>query len=179
MAEAEWMALALIGTPMSMVGSIFRTDVFRRCREWLKFPMWHDRLMLAEMGLHGAVISLPWIGGHYRVSAQQLSGRLWQTQNNEVADASSTILRWCGEAGIAVKEFWVDRICTAGREDRLSFLQLLKAAVPAADYGEIKAASERRLQIRLHTSRLDALGVPPSVAAAIRHVNQLVGRRRG
>ena len=34
----EWMALALVGTPLSVIGSIFRTDTFRQCAEWRRFP---------------------------------------------------------------------------------------------------------------------------------------------
>jgi glycosyltransferase involved in cell wall biosynthesis len=176
---AEWMALGLITTPLSMVGSIFRREVFAKCRQWLSFPLWHDRLMLAEMGLHADVISLPWIGGHYRVSANQLSGQLWQNQREEFLSASLAILAACRAAGVGVEEFWIDRICTADRADRLTYLQLLSAALPSGDYDRIKSACEARLQVRLHTSRLDRLGLPRPVAAAVRSLNQFLGSRLG
>ena len=63
--RAEWQALALVTTPNSVIGSIFRTDAFRKCRTWTSYPIWHDRLMLGETGLHGDVVTL-WIAGHYR-----------------------------------------------------------------------------------------------------------------
>ena len=34
--RAEWMGLGLVGTPNSIVGSVFRTSAFRKCREWIR-----------------------------------------------------------------------------------------------------------------------------------------------
>ena len=64
----EWMALAVTGTPLSIVGAIFKSAAFRKCRHWHDFPLWHDRLMLAEMGLHGDV-------DQHAVDRRLLSGR--------------------------------------------------------------------------------------------------------
>jgi glycosyltransferase involved in cell wall biosynthesis len=177
--RTEWMALALITTPMSIVGSIFRTDVFRRCRDWVSFPVWHDRLMLAEMGRHGRVVTLPWIAGYYRVGESQLSGRLWAHQGDEIIEASKRVLLWCRDDGTPVLEFWVDRICTSTRPQRVTFLQLLQAALPPTDYQAVKLAAERRLGVRLHTSRLERLGVPAFAAEAVRRFHAGLGRHLG
>jgi glycosyltransferase involved in cell wall biosynthesis len=177
--RTEWMALSLITTPMSMVGSVMRSEVLARCPSWMRFPLWHDRVMLAELGLHGSVLSLPWIGGHYRVGPQQLSGQLWQKHADEFLDTSNLVLEWCEAFAVPVKDYWIDRICAAERADRVTYLQLLARAVPAALYHDIKSTSEARLGVRLHTSRLERLGVPRRLAAAARGVHQLLGRRLG
>src|SRR5262245_45350502 len=127
--RAEWMALALVTTPNSVIGSVFRTAVFRRCHAWKAFPIWHDRLMLGEMGLHGAVVTLPWIAGHYRTGDWQLSGRLWQPDMTEFRKATEVVLGWCEANGIAVIPFWVDHICAAPARDRLLYLQMLRGAL--------------------------------------------------
>ena len=172
---AEWLALASVTTPLSIVGSVFQADVFRRCERWRAFPIWHDRLMLAEMGLHGRVISLPWIGGHYRVSGGQLSGQLWQKDLRELLDSSVSILAMCEAAGVRVADFWVDHICEAPTMERLPYLRLLHRGLPQELFDDIKARCERRLQKRLPMGRLDRLGMPKPVADAVRWLDRRLG----
>lgn len=177
--QAEWMALALVTTPLSMVGSLFDADTFNRCQHWKSFPLWHDRLMMAEMGLHGRVVSLPWIGGHYRVSASQLSVQLWQPDMTEFREVSNLILQLCVLAGVPVIAFWIDQICTAQPEERILYLQMLKTAVAGDVFQQIKQESERRLQLRLHLGgRLDRIGVPQPLARFVRVLDRFLTSRR-
>ncbi len=177
--QAEWMGLALAATPMSIVGSVFQVDAFRRCRDWTGFPIWHDRLMLGEMGRHGQVISLPWIGGHYRTGAGQLSRALWQPDMSEFQQATAVVLGWCDRDGIPVREFWVDHICAATADDRILYLRMLHAALDAPTYRDIRQRCEARLQTRLHLGgRMNRLGIPAPVAALLQLAERLIERRR-
>jgi glycosyltransferase involved in cell wall biosynthesis len=178
-ARDEWMGLALTATPMSIIGSVFQTAAFRRCRQWTGYPIWHDRLMLAEMGRHGRVISLPWIGGHYRTGQFQLSRALWQPDLTEYRQASQVVLEWCDHDGIPVREFWVDHICASGADDRILYLRMLHHSVDAATYRDIKRRCEERLQVRLHLGgRMNRLGVPAPVVALLQLAERLIDRRR-
>jgi len=176
--QAEWMALALTTTPLSIVGSVFRAEPFRNCQSWNAFPLWHDRLMLAEIGLHGRVISLPWIAGYYRVGTSQLSVQLWTTDMKEFAAVSGLILDLCASKNIPVIEFWIEQICQAPPAERVLYLQMLNAAVPSEVFQTIKAQSEGRLHTRLYLGRLDRLGIPRAVADLIRRIDRLVGSRQ-
>lgn len=176
-ASAEWMALASVTTPNSIVGSVFRRDAFSRCHDWKKFPIWHDRLMLGEMGLHGTVYSLPWIGGHYRTGKFQLSGQLWQTDMTEFRQATTVVLGWCAQHSIPVADFWVDHICTSPDIERVIFLQMVRGSFERAQFLDIKRRCEARLQAPLHLSRLDRLGVPAPIASLLRTVDRLITRR--
>lgn len=176
--QAEWMALALTTTPLSMVGSVFRTETFKRCQHWKSFPLWHDRLMMAEMGLHGRVTSLPWIGGYYRVGDSQLSARLWTTDLKEFTSVTQLLLDLCVSNGIPVAEFWIEQICQAQPDERVMYLQMIKAALPSGMFLEIKSRSEERLQTRLHLGgRLDRLGIPQPIAALLRGIDRFVAGR--
>lgn len=176
-AQDEWMALASVTTPNSIVGSIFRRDAFSRCHDWKAFPIWHDRLMLGEMGLHGSVYTLPWIGGHYRTGQFQLSGQLWQTDMSEFRQATGVVLGWCRQHDIPVADFWVDHICAATGQERVIFLQMVRASFDRAQFADIRRRCEARLQAPIHLSRLDRLGVPAPVASLLRTVDRLITRR--
>jgi glycosyltransferase involved in cell wall biosynthesis len=177
--RTEWMALSLTTTPLSMVGSIFHAETFAQCRHWRRFPLWHDRLMLAEMGLHGGVVSLPWIGGYYRVGSFQLSGRLWTTDLKEALAVSDLLLEMCRERNIPVLDFWVDRLCEAEPDDRLAYLHMLSRALGPAQFEDIKGRAEARLNIRLHLGgRLDRLGVPRPLLKILRDFDRVVIRRQ-
>jgi glycosyltransferase involved in cell wall biosynthesis len=176
---AEWMALGLVTTPLSIVGSLFHAETFRRCDNWKRFPLWHDRLMMAEMGFHGGVISLPWIGGYYRESANQLSGQLWANHSAEFLEVSALLTARCEAEGIPVLAFWVDQICQATPDERILYLQMIKRAATAAVFQQIKQESEARLQTRLHLGgRLDRLAVPAPVAEFVRGVDRFIRSRR-
>lgn len=175
----EWMALALVGTPLSVIGSIFRTEPFRKCVEWHRFPVWHDRLMLGEMGMHGAIVSLPWIAGYYRVGEGQLSHALWNNDPNEFKTVTTVVLEMCRRKGFPVIEFWINQLCAADPDARIAYLLMLNRALPTADYDAIKTGAEQRLQTRLHLGgRLDRLGVPKPVAELIRALDRNIIRRQ-
>jgi hypothetical protein len=135
--------------------------------------------MLAEMGLHGAVESLPWIGGYYRVSDGQLSGRLWRENSAEFRTASDLILTLSAKAGIPVVDFWIDHLCIAPDDERSVYLRLLQTAVPEEQFTVIRRACERRLKTRLPLTRLERLRVPRLLADLVRDLDRAVaGRHR-
>ena len=175
--RTEWMALGLVATPNSIVGSVFRTEAFRRCRTWTSYPIWHDRLMLAEMGLHGTVLTLPWIAGHYRTGEWQLSGRIWHEGLGEFAKATAAVFAWCSANNIDVIRFWIDQICTAPEGDRLLYLQMIRSALEPAVFEDIKRQCEARLNMRLPLGRLERLGIPAPVVALLRGVDRRLSRR--
>lgn len=178
--RTEWMSLALVGTPLSIVGSVFRADAFRACTEWHAFPLWHDRLMMGEMGLRGRIVSLPWIAGHYRVGEFQLSGALWTNDRSEFKAVTDVVLQMCAGHGIAVEEFWVEQICDADPGARIDYLHMLHGALHEPRYDAIKHRAEQRLGVRLHLGgRLDRLGVPRPVADWLRTIDRVVIRRQG
>lgn len=172
----EWMALGLVATPNSIVGSVFRTSTFRKCRAWLAYPIWHDRLMLAEMGLHGGVLTLPWIAGHYRTSDWQLSGQIWQSDMSEFRAVSSVVMAWCVANQIDVVRFWIDQICTAVPGERLLYLQMVRSALDPATFEGIKRDCEARLDTRLPLGRLERLGLPAPLVALLRRVDRRLNR---
>jgi len=174
----EWLALSLVATPNSIVGSVFRRDAFRQCREWLAYPIWHDRLMLAEMGLHGRVLTLPWIAGAYRTGDWQLSGRIWQPDMSEFKKATAAVMAWCAANGIDVIRFWVDHICAAADSERLLYLQMVQGALEPAAFESIKKTCETRLQTRLALGRLERLGIPAPLVALLRSVDRRLLHRR-
>lgn len=177
--STEWMALSLVGTPLSVIGSIFRTEEFRKCHEWHRFPVWHDRLMLGEIGIHGAIVSLPWIAGYYRVGNAQLSRALWDSDPTEFKTVSGVVLEMSRRKGIPVIEFWIDQLCAAEPGARISYLHMLNRALPEAGYEAIKTRTEQRLQTRLHLGgRLDRLGVPKPMAEFLRTIDRTIIRRR-
>ena len=175
--RTEWMALASVTTPNSIVGSLFRADAFHKCQDWKAFPIWHDRLMLAEMGLHGTVVTLPWIAGHYRTGRGQLSVKLWQPEMTEFRAATAAVLGWCHAHEIPLADFWVDHICDATSEERIVYLQMIRGSFDRERFLDIKRRCEQRLQVRLHLSRLDRLGVPAPLASLLRSVDRLLTSR--
>ena len=177
--RTEWMALALTGTPLSIVGAIFDTAAFRQCSRWHEFPLWHDRLMLGEMGLHGAVISLPWIAGHYRVGDFQLSGKLWDNDRTEFKAATQAVLEMSSARQIPVFDFWIDYICNTEPDRRTPYLRMLHTALSTAQFTQLRRACEARLQIRLPLTRLERLRVPDAVASFVRELDRaLAGKPR-
>lgn len=178
--RTEWMALALTGTPLSIVGAVFHAETFRRCRHWRQFPLWHDRLMLAEMGLHGAVISLPWVAGYYRVGEFQLSAKLSAEDGGEFRAVSDLLVTIADEHQIPALDFWVDQLCAASDDERMTYLEMLFRALREPQYEMIKTRAEQRLQRRLHMGgRLDRLGVPRSLINVLRVVDRTLVRRKG
>jgi len=175
----EWLALSVIATPLALTGSVFDASAFRQCRRWLDFPLWHDRLMLAEMGIHGRVRSLPWIGGHYRVSDSQLSGQLWAKHHAEFKHASQALLDLCGAHDIPVIDFWIEHLCTVPRHERGVYLRLLKEALSAEDFSAIRKRCEARLGTRLTLTRLERLRVPAGIASLIRKLDRVLTQRGG
>ncbi len=177
--RAEYMAMTLVSTPMDIVGSVFQRAAFRDCQEWHAFPMWHDRLMLGEMGIRGAVMSLPWVAGYYRVGEFQLSHALSSGGADEFRQVSEVVLRICRTHQIPVADFWVEQLCDADASGRIEYLQMLNRALAEPVFADIKGRAEQRLGVRLHLGgRLDRLGVPTPVANLLRAIDRRVIRRQ-
>ena len=173
----EWLALSLITTPLSITGSVFRRDAFARCRRWLGFPLWHDRLMLAEMGLHGTVASLPWIGGHYRINRSQLSQQLWEQHTDEFRAVTATVLEMAATANAPVIDFWADLLCEVPHFERGIYLRQLNTALPGDRFTQLRTTCERRLGHRLPLTRLERLRIPRVLADLVRDLDRrLAGR---
>ena len=135
--------------------------------------------MLGEMGMHGAIVSLPWIAGYYRVGAEQLSRALWDNDPDEFRTVSGVVLEMSRRKGIQVSEFWIDLLCAAEPDARIAYLFMLNRALRAPEYDVIKAGAEQRLQTRLHLGgRLDRLGVPKPIADLVRAFDRAVIRRQ-
>jgi glycosyltransferase involved in cell wall biosynthesis len=137
----EWLALALVSTPLSLIGSVFKHDVFERIESWKKYHIWGDRLLLAEMVLHGRVLALPWVGGYYRTGSHQLNNENPEINKREFAAVTAEILHICRERSLPVEEFWVDQLLRSSREQRLQFLKLLRVALPTSVFKRILQGS--------------------------------------
>lgn len=176
--RTEWMALSLTGTPVSIVGAIFQAEAFRKCRHWHDFPLWHDRLMLAEMGLHGDVISMPWIAGYYRVGESQLSAQLWDSHRNELRESTAVVLEMAASAELQVIPFWVDFIASTRADLRPSYLRMLQTAMAPPQFEELRRACERRLGSRLPLTRLERFRVPSAIATLVRGLDRALAKPR-
>jgi hypothetical protein len=64
----------------------------------------------AEMGLHGDVLSLPWIGGYRRIGEHQTFHLSGETYGREPDSATRDILDLCEKRNLPVLEFWVAQI---------------------------------------------------------------------
>lgn len=175
--RTEWMALSLTGTPLSIIGGIFDAATFRKCDAWRGFPLWHDRLMLAEMGIHGNVVSLPWIGGYYRVGSFQLSGQLWTNDRREFREVSNVVLELSRHANLPVVDYWIDRICAASPEQRTTYLRMLSTSLTAPQFASIRGTCEQRLSTRLPLTRLERLRVPPALANLVRELDRVIASK--
>ncbi len=151
--KAEWLALSLVSVPVSVLGAVFQHDVYRRCELWKSYQWWADRLLLAEMGLHGDVLSLPWVGGYYRVGMQQHKFRLPETDDRNFSQISELItkdiLDICEREKIPVIEFWAEQIRLSPLRQRARYLHLLKKALPSTFYDSILRDSNMEVKTRL------------------------------
>jgi glycosyltransferase involved in cell wall biosynthesis len=167
----EWQAAVLIGTPFSMVGSIFRTSAFLECDEWKKYPLWHDRVWCHEIGTRGGVITVPWFSGYFRVSPNQLSGRLSESHGDEFRKVSMLVWERSNAAGNSVRDFWYDYLCTASPQRRSHFIRLLRGALPPAEFLNLKKQCEQSLKTRITLGgRIGSLHLPWKIEAAIRQI---------
>jgi glycosyltransferase involved in cell wall biosynthesis len=169
--QTEWMALALVTTPLSLIGSVFQSDSFRLVDQLYKsYMVWGDRLLLAEMGVLGGVLSLPWVGGYYRTGEHQTNQKLGQAHRHEFSMITQDILNLCKEHGIPVIEFWIEQICLSTPEHRVHYLDLLKKALPSPLYEEILHSAEASLKTRIKIGRLEQWGTPRRIANLIRKI---------
>lgn len=146
--SVEWLAMALINTPLCLIGSVFKRSAFLNCSgDWTSFGMWGDRLLLAEMARHGDVFVLPWIGGHYRTHAAQLNQGNEQENELQFHRVTKKILAICEREQIPVQDFWIDQLGHALGHERDYYLSRLKFALPPSTYREIRFRAAQRIKL--------------------------------
>lgn len=161
----EWLALALVTTPLSLIGSVFRRDAFDRCELWNHYQIWADRLFLAEMALHGDVVSLPWVGGYYRIGEHQTNYQLSNTYRYEFDLVSQDILDLCKERDIPILDFWAKYLGCCSQTQRELYSRLLKRTLSSAALDELKQALPANVR---NIGRLEQWGVPRPIADVAR-----------
>jgi glycosyltransferase involved in cell wall biosynthesis len=142
----EWLALALINTPLSLIGSVFQRDAFLRCgEEWKQYEIWADRLFMAQMAIQGDVFSLPWIGGHYRTHVAQLNSQNMRLNQEEFHRVTQAILKICAERELPIRKFWADHLSHVAVYERDHYLRRLKFALPRSMYKDIRHEAAKRV----------------------------------
>ena len=134
--------------------------------------------MLGEMGLHGNVVTLPWIAGQYRTGEWQLSSQLWQPDMTRVQAGDSggaDLVRRQRHPGDPV----LDRphLRRSGQPARDVPAVAARRAGPDR-FAEIKRQCESRLGTRLNLGRLERLGIPGPIAELLRMADRRLMRRR-
>lgn len=170
----EWLALSLIGVPLSVVGSVFRYETLRDCKLLQRRLATQDRPLLAEMGLYGDVLSLPWIGGYIRGHEQRTS-RLWgKSYDHENVLITGDLLEACEERDLPVLGFWVDQLCLSKPGQRKIYLAQLRKKLPHWAYAEIRDGVEKRSS--RPAGRLDRWSIPRHLAGPLRTARSYLSR---
>lgn len=172
--RTEWLALALVTTPLSLIGSVFQRSAFDRCELWRRYQMWADRSFLAEMALYGDVVSLPWIGGYYRTGEHQTNHQQSEIYGYEFDLVTQDILALCKEWNLPVIEFWADQLRRSTYPQKEKYSVMLKRTLPPAAYQELKELLPPEMR---GTGRLERWGVPESIADLLRTVRHPVRMR--
>lgn len=147
----EWLALNLLTSRFSLVGSVFQYEAYRRCELQKRYEIAGDRVLLAEMALHGEVLSLPWIGGYIRRGEYR---DLWggsrdrEVERYEVAQQTRDVLDLCEKRNLRVLEFWVDQICLSEYKQQRFYLSELRKWLPSFAYTTIQDAVYAKLGTR-------------------------------
>jgi glycosyltransferase involved in cell wall biosynthesis len=150
---SEWLALNLLTSRSSIVGSVFQHEVLRRCELHKRYKILGDRVLMAEIALHGEVLSLPWIGAYRRMGEHRQSWRGLKEREvgkYEKAQQTREILDLCEKRNLPVLEFLVDQIYLSGGTQQQGFyLEKLRRKLPSYAYTEIHNAVNAK-QERLH-----------------------------
>jgi glycosyltransferase involved in cell wall biosynthesis len=165
----EWLALALVRPPLSLVGSVLQCEALRRCEIYKRYQLTGDRLLLAEMALHGDVLSLPWIGGYRRLGEHQIYRQSKDSHEHESDWATRDVLDLCEKQNLPVLEFWVDQVCLSTPTQRKRYLSWLRQALPSHMYAGIQDAIEAKSGTK-PAARLDRWGIPRRLAGSLRAV---------
>jgi glycosyltransferase involved in cell wall biosynthesis len=149
--RTEWLALNLLTSRFSLVGSVFQYEAFRRCELQKRYKVAGDRVLLAEMALHGEVLSLPWIGGYIRRGEYR---DLWggsrdrEVERYEGAQQTRDILDLCEKRNLPVLEFWVNQICLSEYGQQRFYLSELRRRLPFHAYAAIQDAVNAKVGTR-------------------------------
>jgi len=133
--------------------------------------MWWDRMLLAEMGVYGEVMSLPWVGGYYRIGRHQTNVRIGSNFVHEIEKVTADILKISELYAIPVVQFWIDHIVKSTPHEQAYYLALLKKALQPSRYAEIKDNIELQLGWKLEgPGRLERWGIPSRYAKRLRAI---------
>lgn len=163
----EWLALHLLTHRSSVIGSVFQHEVLRRCELHKRYKIVGDRILMAEIALHGEVLSLPWIGTYRRIGEHRQSWLGLKEREvgwYESAQQTREILDLCEKRNLPVLEFLVDQIYLSGDTQQQGFyLRELRKKLPSSAYAAIQDAihtkvgtmpvEQERLQQQLRRSR--------------------------
>ena len=128
-------------------------------------------MLLAEMGVYGEVLSLPWVGAYYRIGRHQTNVRIGSDFAHEIERVTADILKISERYAIPVVRFWIDRIVKATPREQAYYLDLLKKALQPSRFAEIKDNIELELGWKLEDrGRLERWGIPSHYAKRLRAV---------
>ena len=126
---------------------------------------------LGRDGLYGEVLSLPWVGGYYRVGRHQTNALLGSDFAHEIEAVTADILKISQQYEIPVFQFWIDQIVKSTPRERAYYLDLLKKALELSRYAEIKGNIELQLGEKLEgPGRLERWGIPSQSAKRLRAI---------
>jgi glycosyltransferase involved in cell wall biosynthesis len=171
----EWLALALARRTPSIIGAVFQHEAFRRCELAEGYHRVGDRLLLAEMGPHGDVLSLPWIGGYRRIGEHQTFHLSREAYSHEPDSATRDILDLCEKRNLPVLEFWVDQICLSTPSQQNFYLSLLSKALPPSTYTGVRNAVEERLGTK-PARRLDRWCISKQLVEPLRAIRSYLSK---
>jgi glycosyltransferase involved in cell wall biosynthesis len=174
----EWLALSLVRTMTpSLVGSVFRHEVFRRCKLPARYTILGDRALLAEMALHGNVLGLPWIGGYIRKGEHRdFYNRFREVYEHESALQTRDILDLCERRNLPVLEFWAEQVRHTIPRQRKLYLSELRDKLPPWAYVEIQEAVAEKLSAK-PSGRLDRWSIPRHLTGPLRAVRKYLSNK--
>lgn len=105
-----WLANCSLHTPVTIIGSIFKLDCIPQHPLFTsEFSQEGDRLLLMNMVNRGEIYSAPWIGGHLRYHADQVSIRNIK-QRVETQLVTERVLNRARELGYDLPQYWIERL---------------------------------------------------------------------
>lgn len=161
----EWMATLLPMTAMYLVGSVVTTKAFNNCKLWTDYPQTGDRILFAELGLQGDVLTLPWVGAHRRNGPQQ---RTYGT--GEEVRGLHELLQMCRTHELDPVGYWARTIARVDREVKLYYIDYLSHLLPHDVFSMIISQAEQLQGAPIQRGRLDRLGLPPTIVRLVRRL---------
>jgi glycosyltransferase involved in cell wall biosynthesis len=161
----EWMASLMPMSTMYLCGSVMTAAAFRRCGRWTNYPQTGDRILFAELGLQGDVLTLPWVGAHRRNGPQQ---RTYAT--GEEVKVLADILEMSRTHQLDPVGYWARTVARADRETKQFYVDYLAHLLPSDVFTGIVTRAERLQGSAIQRGRLDRLGLPPVLVRLARRL---------